>query len=255
MTEGVMQVRVGTAGWSIGPAAASSFPAEGSGLERYSSVLPVTEINSSFHRPHRLGTWERWRDAVPETFRFSVKIPKTVSHERKLVDCDDLLGDFLTQTEVLGEKLAILLLQLPPKLEFHRETVIAFLEGLARRCPARIVVEPRHLSWFGEEQEALLRDMRVARVAADPAICPSAALPGGWPGLHYWRLHGSPERYRSSYADRISEYVAAIGSAEGPTAERWCIFDNTASSAATGDAVNLQRFLSRGPDSVRLGPP
>ena len=113
-----MDIRVGTAGWAIGTAAQPSFPDTGSNLERYAQVLPVSEINSSFHRVHRRATWERWRDSVPEGFRFSVKLPKTISHQRKLTDCRELLDEFLAQVEVLGEKLAVLLLQLPPKLAF-----------------------------------------------------------------------------------------------------------------------------------------
>jgi uncharacterized protein YecE (DUF72 family) len=79
-----MSFFIGTAGWAIGKVAAAHFPEEGSGLERYASVFPAVEINSSFHRPHQSSTWQRWREAVPDHFRFSVKIPKTVSHEQKL---------------------------------------------------------------------------------------------------------------------------------------------------------------------------
>jgi uncharacterized protein YecE (DUF72 family) len=107
--------RIGTAGWSIGREAGPYFPAEGSSLERYSQLFSATEINSSFHRPHRPATWLRWRDSVPAGFRFSVKLPKTISHERKLLDCGELLDNFLEQAEILRDKLSVLLLQLPPQ--------------------------------------------------------------------------------------------------------------------------------------------
>ncbi|MFC7537860.1 DUF72 domain-containing protein [Sphingomonas sp. GCM10030256] len=233
-------VRIGTAGWAIGEAAKAHFPAPGSNLERYSQVLPVTEINSSFHRPHRLSTWERWRDSVPADFRFSVKMPKTISHERKLVQCTELVTDFLEQVDGLGEKLAVLLLQLPPKLSFDGEVAGAFLENLNSKSRVPIVVEPRHPSWFEEEPDRVLRSLRIGRVAADPAICPAAAVPGGWRGLEYWRLHGSPIKYRSSYDDRLPSYAELLQHGGDHGAERWCIFDNTASSAAIADAVELQ---------------
>ena len=234
------QFRIGTAGWSVPRTVAERFPAEGSALERYAARFPVAEINSSFHRPHRLSTWERWRDSTPGHFRFSVKVPKTITHERKLSECDEPLAAFLEQAHVLGDKLAVLLVQLPPKLEFASALVEAFFADLAARSAAALACEPRDASWFTGEADTLLRALGVARVAADPAVEPAAAIPGGWGGLAYWRLHGSPVMYRSSYADRIASYAAAMRQAPG---EAWCIFDNTASSAAASDALALGEAL------------
>lgn len=248
-----MVVMVGTAGWSIGAEAASAFPEIGTSLERYAAVLPVAEINSSFHRPHRASTWERWRDSVPGQFRFSVKIPKTISHEAKLADCDELIGRFLGEVGGLGDKLALLLLQLPPKLEFQPGLVERFLATLQSMSPVPTVCEPRHASWFEPGAEALLRDHQVARVAADPARHPGAAEPGGWDGITYYRLHGSPAIYRSSYADRIDDYARLLQGADGEGRPAWCIFDNTASSAAIGDAL-LLRELTRGGKGTRASP-
>jgi uncharacterized protein YecE (DUF72 family) len=76
---------VGTAGWSFDRRYAGHFPEAGSQLERYSRSLNAAEINSSFHRPHRRSTYERWPASVPEDLRFSVKLPKTITHERRLV--------------------------------------------------------------------------------------------------------------------------------------------------------------------------
>ncbi len=231
-----MAITIGTAGWSIPRDIADRFPAEGSALERYSSRFPVAEINSSFHRPNRISTWERWRDSVPVDFRFSVKLPKTVTHQAKLAGCAALLDEFIAQAEVLGDKLAVLLVQLPPKLKLETSLARAFFTDLSSRTPTLIACEPRNPSWFSEPADALLRELRVARVAADPAICDAAARPGGWPGLAYWRLHGSPVVYRSSYRDRIDTYADRL--LAGPS-NKWCIFDNTASSAGAGDALAL----------------
>jgi uncharacterized protein YecE (DUF72 family) len=212
-------------------------------LERYSQLFSATEINSSFHRPHRPATWERWRDCVPAGFRFSVKLPKTISHERKLIDCGALLDDFLQQAEILRDKLAVLLLQLPPKLGFEPAVVGPFLTELSSRAHAHIAVEPRHLSWFEDNPGDLLATLGIARVAADPAICPAAAVPGGARHLQYWRLHGSPVKYRSSYGDRVASYADALNAAANEGAETWCIFDNTASSAAIMDALALRDLI------------
>jgi uncharacterized protein YecE (DUF72 family) len=236
----LVPVKIGTAGWAIGSAAGESFPDGGSALERYSAVFPVAEINSSFHRPHRSSTWEKWRESTPGGFRFSVKIPKEISHQRKLLDCEEPLSAFMEQVACLKEKLAVVLLQLPPKLEFDSETARRFFALLRRSTDTTIVCEPRNSTWFGAEADAMLMDHQVARVAADPARVPGADAPGGWRGVSYWRLHGSPVMYRSSYADRIEQYANMLNREAAEARDVWCIFDNTASSAAISDALKLK---------------
>ena len=234
-----MRAIVGTAGWSIA-ADPDAFGAGASNLARYATRLAGAEVNSSFHRPHRVTTWTRWAKSVPADFRFAVKLPKTITHERRLAGCGELVERFLAETQGLGAKLAVLLVQLPPKLAFEAGPAGAFLRDLGHRTPALLACEPRHPSWFTPEADALLERQGVARVAADPAIVPEAALPGGWRGLAYWRLHGSPRIYRSAYDDaRLDAYAAALRSVTEAGREAWCMFDNTASSAATHNALSL----------------
>lgn len=239
-----MTINIGTAGWSIPRQIAEAFPAEGSALERYAARFRVAEINSSFHRPHRASTWERWRDSVPEAFRFSVKVPKRITHEAKLVDCSEAMREFVEQASILEHKLAVLLVQLPPKLAYDEGVASGFFEELAARSTAQLACEPRHPSWFTPEVDAKLRELGVARVAADPAICAEASTPGGARGLSYWRLHGSPVIYRSSYADRISDYAQQLEAEAAQGREVWCIFDNTAASAGAEDALGMMAALN-----------
>ncbi len=233
-----MTVAIGTAGWTIPREVAAAFPGEGTHLERYAAVLPVVEINSSFHRPHRRATYERWAASTPADFRFSVKIPKTVSHVAKLVDADAALDAFVEQASGLGSRFGVVLLQLPPKLAFDPDVAPAFLAGLRSRVgDVAIACEPRHASWFTPEVDACLAAHRVARVAADPVLVPGGEETGGWDGLRYHRLHGSPRVYYSSYDAARLDALAATFDPDVPT---WCIFDNTASGAATADVLALQ---------------
>jgi uncharacterized protein YecE (DUF72 family) len=235
-----MGIVIGTAGWSIGATEASAFPEAGSALERYAARFAGVEINSSFHRPHRASTWARWGASVPAGFRFSVKVPKTITHKAKLADCADLVETFLDEAGALGDRLAILLVQLPPSLAFDAGVAERFFAMIGGASEAAIACEPRHASWFEGEADATLARLMVARVAADPAKVPAAAIPGGWRGLSYFRLHGSPTIYRSSYDDaRLDAYAGQLREAArlGPA---WCMFDNTAGSAATGNALALQ---------------
>ena len=238
-----MTIKVGTAGWSIPRQEAEAFPAEGTSLVRYAVRFSVAEINSSFHRSHRRSTWERWYESVPSAFRFSVKVPKLITHQQKLVGCSELLDQFMAEATALREKLAVLLVQLPPKLAFDGGVAADFFTDLKARTEVRIACEPRHPSWFAAEADALLRELRIARVAADPAICHDAARPGGWDGLRYWRLHGSPVIYRSSYGDRIDVYASELMREAAVDRDVWCIFDNTASSAGAGDALALTQAI------------
>ena len=231
-------MRIGTAGWSIPKERAALFPPAGSHLERYGAVLNAVEINSSFYRPHRKATYERWSAAVPDDFRFAVKIPKAVTHERRLKDAGDLLDRFLSEAGGLGPKLGPLLVQLPPSLAFQDDVSDGFLRELRSRVGGGIVCEPRHASWFTPDVESLLDELRIARVAADPARVPGAGEPGGWRGLSYYRLHGSPRIYYSPYgSEALSDVADRLLRDAAAGAETWCIFDNTAAFAATGDAL------------------
>src|SRR3954449_13476072 len=104
---------IGTAGWSIPKEHAAPFPPTRSHLERYGAVFNAVEINSSFYRPHRRATYERWAASVRDGFRFAVKMPKAITHERRLRDAGELLNRFLSEVAGLGPKLGPLLVQLP----------------------------------------------------------------------------------------------------------------------------------------------
>lgn len=91
--------------------------------------------------------------------------------------------------------------------------------------------------------ERLLRRHRIGRVAADPAPVPTAGEPGGWPGIVYYRLHGSPRMYYSAYPDAFLDMLAQRIRALKRQKTAWVIFDNTAAGAATGNALALRQRL------------
>ena len=236
-------LHVGTAGWSVPAQYADDFPAGGTHLERYARRLNAAEINSSFYRPHRHATYERWAASVGADFRFAVKLPKTITHQQRLVDYDALLARFLEEAGGLGGKLGVLLVQLPPSLRFDAGIVDAFFRDLRKRTKADIACEPRHATWFDGKADALLKKRRVARVAADPAPAQGAGEPGGWEGLVYWRMHGSPRMYYSDYdATALAALARRVASRRAKGARAWCIFDNTAAFFALGNALS---FASR----------
>jgi uncharacterized protein YecE (DUF72 family) len=242
--KGAQPPLIGTAGWSLPRVSQSRFPGEGGHLERYARVFPCVEVNSTFHRPHRMSTFARWAQSVPPGFRFSLKVPKTITHQAKLAGTRRLVEEFLADIEPLGATADCLLVQLPPKLEFDARRTRTFLTLLRNRFSRSIALEPRHASWFGPAAQKLLQEFHVARVAADPPRAPRGGEPGGWDGLVYYRLHGSPRVYYSSYEAEFLDVIAALMAksiAKGvPT---WCIFDNTTLGAGTPNALELMHRL------------
>jgi uncharacterized protein YecE (DUF72 family) len=231
---------IGTAGWSVASRYATEIPPGGSHLERYARRLNAVEINSSFYRPHQRKTYQRWAGSVPADFRFSVKLPKAITHEQRLADCGALLDAFVAEVAGLGDKLGFLLVQLPPKLALEKRVAGRFFRDLHQRIDAPVACEPRHASWFGPKIGDWLAERRVARVAADPASVRGGGEPGGWKGLVYFRWHGSPRVYYSDYDETalatLSERLNAMRRQGIPT---WCILDNTALGSALGNALTL----------------
>ncbi|HZQ43152.1 MAG TPA: DUF72 domain-containing protein [Acidobacteriaceae bacterium] len=241
-------LRIGTAGWTLPRAHAHHFPETGTHLERCSQTLNCVEINSSFHRPHQLKTWERWARCTPPHFRFSVKLPKAITHTAQLANSGALLQQFFHEVRGLGDKLGPILVQLPPKLAFDESLAHDFFTTLRELHPQHphtgfIALEPRHASWFTPAVNRLLRSFEIARVAADPPkASPLAATPAGWPGLCYWRLHGTPRTYYSAYdAAFLRRFAHQLR--ESTCNHQWVIFDNTALGHATANALDLTREL------------
>jgi uncharacterized protein YecE (DUF72 family) len=237
---------VGCAGWTLGREAASAFPVDGSHLQRYAAVFSAVEINSSFYRPHQAQTYARWGESVPDDFRFSVKLPRAITHEARLQGVEAALRQFAQEAGALGGKLGCVLVQLAPSHAFERAVAQDFFARLRECFGCMLACEARHPSWFGEDATALLLARGITRVIADP--------PKGQAGAHvpttaaiYARLHGTPRIYYSSYApDYLAQLACDMQVHARAGREVWTIFDNTASGAALPNALEI---------ALRLAPP
>ena len=235
---------IGTAGWSIPRASAHRFATQGTHLERYSRLFACAEINSSFHRPHAEATYAKWAGATPADFRFAVKMPRAITHDRQLRRAREPLERFVQESGGLGSKRGPVLVQLPPSLAFDARVAVRFFDLVRSIYDGLVVCEPRHTSWFSAQANAVLIRFNVARVAADPSPAEAAERPDGWTGVVYYRLHGAPRKYWSRYD---GEYIAALADTlrlSPSSSEVWCVFDNTASGADLENAAELKTILA-----------
>ncbi|MGE3262105.1 MAG: DUF72 domain-containing protein [Bacteriovoracia bacterium] len=232
---------IGTAGWNIPKTESLFFPVEGSHLERYSSTLNCVEINSSFYRNHLPKTYNRWANTVPDHFLFSVKLLQRFTHEQRLAADPAQLEATLTGILGLGSKLGVILVQLPPSLTFDSPTAGHFFTKVRKHYEGPLVLEPRHFTWTSEQAKKLLKAFMVTKARADPEPCP-VSTPEAWEsGLSYFRLHGSPEIYRSKYGHGFLQSLQIM--LEGRAAPAWCVFDNTTFGHAWANAVELKKRL------------
>lgn len=239
-------VTIGIAGWGLPQPDLDLFPPPefGSNLARYAALFDTVEINSSFYRPHRPETYARWAESVPEHFRFAVKLPKSITHEKRLHETGAELDRFAAEAGTLGGKLGWVLVQTPPSLRFDPDAVRALFAALRDRLNDAVTLacEARHGTWFASEATELMREMKVVRVVADPP----AGEPGPFQPTHenetYVRLHGSPLIYRSVYeTNRLAQVAEWLRGQQG---RALVIFDNTMSGTQVRQAAQLRQMLT-----------
>lgn len=238
-------IHLGTAGWTIPKISTEEFPGEGTHLARYARVFTAVEINSSFYRPHRPATYARWAASTPVGFRFTVKVPRAITHADNLaLAAREHLGPFDLASRELGARLGCFLVQLPPRRAFT-DDARALVETLRNTLHGAIGLEPRHVSWFTPAAEDCLAALGVARVAADPPVGPRGDEAAGAPDVAYYRLHGSPRVYYTPYGpERLAAWRTKVLRSALTARAVYVVFDNTAEGAATTDALGLLRSLT-----------
>lgn len=229
-------IRVGLAGWSEAVSRyRSNFPAEGPGLTRYAATFDFVEINVTFYRAVRPDTFQAWAGQTPPDFRFSVKMNRSVTHAARLSE-NARVAEALAPMTALGPKLAAVLVQLPPSLEFDAQRTERFLTRLREQYSGLVALEPRHASWVSPGPARLLDAFAVTPVLTEIPAPDTPASPHGV----YVRLHGSPRRYRSPYsAEQLQALASWIAETTAPT---YVVFDNTAGPAGVRNALELREL-------------
>ena len=153
-----MHLLAGTSGYSYKEWCGHFYPEKlpaNEMLRFYAARLPTVEINNTFYRMPAETMLARWAGEVPESFAFTLKAPKRITHEKRLVGAEPDAAEFLRRAAVLRDKLAVLLFQLPP---FLRKDLSRLRDFLGALPPGRrTAFEFRHDSWQADDVYETLR--------------------------------------------------------------------------------------------------
>lgn len=145
-------------------------------LNYYARIFNALEVNTTFYRPQSPDQIRRWSASTPENFRFCLKAPRRVTHDQRLVNTSAEMRAFLDSPAGLGDKLGVVLIQLPPSFtRDERPNLKGFLQTLPPT--PRCAIEFRHASWHVPETAALLREYQVCWVANDYEDLPVEIVP------------------------------------------------------------------------------
>ena len=173
----------------------------------YSKEFNSVEINSTFYRKPTAKTLLRWHDETPDDFKFFIKIPKAISHEKRLENCKEDITEFCGHIHShIKEKLAGFLYQLPPSFKNTEENLERVLSNMDFNFLN--VVEFRHESWWRSEIFEVLQQNNI--------VFSGVSFPGNLPEeviinhseILYYRLHGKPILYKSEYSEEFIDALA-----------------------------------------------
>lgn len=246
-------------------------------LEFFASRFGTVEVNLTFYRPASAATLTRWRDAVPDDFAFTFKASRTITHDKKLIDCRPDLEAFVRGLDPMDGRVTCLLFQLPPSLTVEPDRLSTFLETAATVFDSTAVrphsaMEFRHPSWYRAETFDLLRRHGWSVVVHDMMkaggwnVVGETLAAGGtrWsfdeflgsemPCL-YLRFHGPTGRYRGDYGERrLKRWALLADSARARDRPVLVYFNNTMAAAAVRDAEIFSSLLGGRPTVEQTAP-
>ena len=236
-------VHVGTSGWNYDHWSGTFYP-EGLSREEwfdfYRSRFDTVEINNTFYNLPSPETVAQWKDAASEGFRYTIKASRYITHMKKLKDPEASTERFFERMEPLGEKVDIVLFQLPPRWKRNAERLESFLRTLPEEW--RYAFEFRDESWFHEETYDLLRAHNAAFCLYELAGRRSPEVVTG--DAVYIRLHGPEGAYQGSYSEEeLHRWARKCDSWARDGLEVWVYFDNDDRGFAPANARTLEEVL------------
>jgi uncharacterized protein YecE (DUF72 family) len=241
---------IGTSGWDYPEWVGRFYPKRGASdwLRFYSGFFPIVEVNSTFYRLPPVSVAQSWVRRTPKEFRFALKFPQAITHDKKLVGAESEIDEFARFLKPLQEagKLSAALVQLPPSLPFEPATVRRFYESLPEGIP--VAVEPRERSWLQPDSKALLKEFGFAYVVVDEPLLPIDLTVTAPFGYVRWHGHGREIWYDYTYQPHeLQKWVPRLEQLREQTQAVYGFFNNH----FRGDAAVNARSIS---DLLQLPP-
>ena len=239
-------IHVGTSGWSYDHWSGVFYPPHLPAKERlafYSSCFSTVEIDATFYRLPSEAAVRHWRESVPADFRFAVKGSRFITHYRRLSGVNDALATFMRRVSLLGDKLAVVLWQLPPTMQCDLGVLERFLTQLPTG-PARHAIEFRHDSWLAEQTFELLGRHGVAQVHVSGDQMRTELTPTA--DFVYTRLHGTAAYHGAYERPALEPWARFLREQLGEGRDCYAYFNNDAEGHAPADAKRLIEMLGEG---------
>jgi uncharacterized protein YecE (DUF72 family) len=213
-------------------------------LAHLARLLDAVEVNGSHYVQIARETYRSWAAQTPPDFRFAVKGHRYVTHYKRLADCGDSVRRLRDQARGLGDKLAVVVWQLPANFRRDDARLADFLRALRLWRGTRHAIELRHASWFDEQVRARLEAANVASCLSDAPDFPM------WEAvttdLVYVRLHGHTRKYASSYSGAsLARWAERAHAWAREGRDVHVYFDNDAEGAAVRNALSLHALTAK----------
>ena len=239
------QARVGTSGWSYDHWAGIFYPDHTAAAKRlsfYASRFDTVEVDGTFYRLPSEEAVAHWRDEVPEGFRFAVKGSRFITHFRRLEGVEGQVATFMRRMSVLGERLAVILWQLPPGLHCDLDLLRRFLE-LLPDDGVRHAIEFRDESWLAEEVFALLGEHGVAQVHVSSDEMPMELTPTA--DFVYVRFHDTAAYHGAYEEPALAPWCEFVSRQLAEGRDAFAYFNNDAGGHAPVDATRFAEMIVR----------
>jgi uncharacterized protein YecE (DUF72 family) len=206
-----MKIHIGTSGYNY-PEWRGTFYPEGFSTTKmfayYSARFHTVEINATFYRMPTVAMAEAWREKAPEGFTYTLKAPRRITHDARLLNCEDSVRYFCESARAVGSHLGTLLFQLPPNFKCATDRLAMFLGWLP--ADLRAAFEFRHDSWLTDEVYALLAAHKAALCIADFGDRTTPVVATARHGYFRLRDEGYQaadlERWAALVADRAADW-------------------------------------------------
>lgn len=241
---------IGTSGWSYNEWAGVFYPSSSTNkLSFYSKIYRTVEIDSTFYAYPSKGLVIGWTRYTPDDFSFAAKLPRTITHEKKLDLKEGAEGDTLRflglmKPLIIAGKLGAVLIQLPPSFSFDSD--FSKLEAYLNTIPddVRFAAEFRHPSWLRNETWKLLRSRNVANVIVDEPLLPPDTVVTADFAFIRWHGRGSRPWYNYRYSDsELKAWVPKVKEVTSRVGKTYGYFNNHFRGFAVENSLKMMGML------------